>query len=178
MSVLSDKNNCGACGTTCSGQTPYCSQGVCTAACSPSGTRQTFNTLSSTTITGCWNTGNPCAQGTYVWSQTQGLSFLNAGEDIVCGGTTACVSHVGITTYELSGNCQGTWDVYCDAAKVGTIDTTGKACNGDAMTNGCSITFGAPLTCSSIKIVGMTGSVGLCCGSTGLHSMITGVSAW
>jgi len=177
VDVTTDKNNCGGCGVTCSGNTPYCSQGTCVAACTPTGTRQGFNTLTSHTTTGCW-TGQPCAQGTYLWDSTHGQSFINANEDIVCGGTTACVDHVGITTYELSGNCQGSWDVYCDATKVGTIDTTNKACQGDAMTNGCSVTFGGPMTCSTIRFVGVTGSVGLCCGSTGLHSMITGVSAW
>jgi hypothetical protein len=177
VDVLQNGSNCGSCGNTCSGSTPYCSNGVCTAACSPAGTRQAYNTMTSHTTTGCW-TGNPCAQGTYSWTSTNGQSFINANEDVVCGGTTACVSHVGITTYELSSNCQGAWDVYCDTTKVGSIDTTGKACSGDAMTNGCSITFGNPLTCSSIRFVGTAGSVGACCGSTGYHSMITGVSAW
>ena len=176
VSVLTDNANCGGCGVTCSGGTPYCSKGACIAACVPSGTRRAFNTMSSHTTTGCW-TGNPCAQGTYSWVSTNGQSFINANENVVCGGTTACVSHIGITTYEQSANCQGSFDVYCDAAKVGTIDTTGKACNGDAMSNGCSLAF-APLTCSSVKLVGITGSVGACCGSTGLHSLVTGVSAW
>ena len=172
-----DNNNCGACGVVCSGGTPYCAKGACTAACVPSGSRQAFNTLSSHTTSGCWS-GNPCAQGTYTWVSTNGASFINANEYTVCGGTTACVGHVGITTYEQSANCQGSWDVYCDTTKVGTIDTTGKACQGDAMTNGCSITFSKPLTCTGIKLVGLTGSVGACCGSTGLHSMVTAVSAW
>jgi hypothetical protein len=173
---MTDNANCGGCGVVCSGGTPFCSKGVCTAGCNPLGTRQAFNTLSSHTSSGCW-TGNPCAQGTYTWTATNGQSFINANEDVVCG-TTACVDHVGITTYELAANCQGSWDVYCDTTKVGTIDTTNKACQGDAMTNGCSVTFTKPMSCSNIRFVGLTGSVGACCGSTGLHSMLTAVSAW
>ena len=86
--------------------------------------------MSSHTTTGCW-TGTLRAGHLPSGSQN-GQSFINANENVVCGGTTACVSHIGITTYELSANCQGAFDVYCDAAKVGTIDTTGKACNSDA----------------------------------------------
>lgn len=174
--VRFDNNNCGACGKVCSGNTPYCANGTCVMACVPQGTRQGFNMLSSKTTTGCWN-GNPCAQGNYVWQTQNGQSFINANEEVVCGGTTACVGHVGITTYDQAGNCQGSWDVYCNSTKVGTINTVNKGCNGDAMTNGCSITFN-PTTCQTIKLVGITGSVGACCGSTGLHSMVTGVSAW
>lgn len=176
IDVLSDPQNCGNCGNVCSGMTPYCSAGKCVAACIPSGTRQAFNTMASHTTTGCWN-GQPCVQNAYSWVTANGQSFINANEEVVCGGTTACVSHVGITTYDQAASCQGSWDVYCDANKVGTIDTTNKACGTTAMTNGCSITF-MPLTCSTIKLVGKTGSVGACCGSTGLHSMVTAVSAW
>ncbi len=176
VSVLTDNTNCGSCGNVCPTSAPNCYGGVCSTTCSPAGTRQAFNTLSSSTTTGCW-LGQPCAQGTYNWTSTNGQSFNNVNENIVCNGTTACVSNVGITTYASSSNCQGTWDVYCDTTKVGTIDTTSKACSGDAMTNGCSISF-SPLSCSAIKFVGLTGSVGACCSTTGLHSMITAVSAW
>lgn len=176
IDVSTDPMNCGGCGNTCSGMTPYCYGGKCTMACSPSGQRVAFNTLSSKTTTGCW-TGNPCAQSGYVWTSTNGQSFNNANEEIVCGGASGCVTHVGITTYQLASNCQGTWDVYCDSTKVGTIDTTNKGCQGDALNNGCSVSF-QPQICKSIKFVGKTGSVGACCASTGVHSMITGTAAW
>ncbi len=174
--VLFNNSNCGGCGNTCSGSTPYCSQGTCVMACVPSGSRQPFNTLSANTTTGCW-TGNACAQGTYSWTTTHGNSFEAIGQAITCGGTTACVSHVGITTYQVSSNCQGTWDVYCDTTKVGTIDTAGLGCSGDAMTNGCSTSF-MPVTCSTIKLVATAGSVGGCCGAGTIDTMLTGVSAW
>jgi hypothetical protein len=176
IDVLNNDSNCAGCGAACSGNTPHCYQGACSATCSPAGTRQAFNTMVSHTSSGCWN-GNPCGQGTYVWQTANGQSFQNAGEDTVCGGTTACVSHVGITTYESSGNCQGSWDVYCNSTNVGSISTGGKACNGDAMTNGCSVTFN-PVSCSTIRLVATAGASAACCGTGAIDTMLTGVSAW
>ncbi len=176
IDVLNNDSNCAACGKACGGTTPHCYNGACSATCSPAGTRQAFNTMSSHTSSGCWQ-GNPCAQGTYNWTTGDGQSFQNSGEYVVCGGTTACVSHAGITTYQLASNCQGSWDVYCDTVKVGTINTGGKGCSGDAMTNGCSIAFN-PVTCSSIKIVATAGSTGGCCGTGAIDTMVTGISAW
>ena len=176
IDVLSNDTNCAGCGNACSGNTPHCYQGVCSATCSPAGTRQAFNTLASHTSSGCWN-GNPCAQGTYVWQTSNGQSYQNINENVVCSGTTACVSHVGVTTYAIAGNCQGTYDVYCGTTKVGSLSTAGKGCSGDAMTNGCSISFN-PVSCSQIKLVATAGSVGGCCGTGSIDTMITGVSAW
>jgi hypothetical protein len=176
VDVLNNDSNCAGCGNACSGGTPHCYQGVCSATCSPAGTRQAFNTLVSHTSSGCWN-GNPCAQGTYTWTTSHGQSFQNTSEDTVCGGTTACVGHVGITTYQAASNCQGTWDVYCNTTKVGTISTASKACQGDAMTNGCSVSFN-PVSCSTIRLVATAGSVGGCCGTGSIDTMLTGVSAW
>ena len=180
VDVLTDSNNCGSCGHACSGGTPYCSAGTCVAGCVPTGSRQPFNTLSSSTVTGCW-TGNPCGTDTYNFSQTNGVNYQAVGENIVCGGTTACVGHVGINTYSGSTTiCQGTWDIYCDGTKVGSIATTGKTCTGTAMTNGCSTSF-TPKSCSSIKVQLSAGSgTDLCCDTsgTGPDSMIVGVSAW
>ncbi len=80
-----------------------------------------------------------------------GLNYQAVGQYFICGGTTACIGHVGINTYSSSTVCQGVFDVYCDSTNVGTINTVGKTCIGTPMTNGCSISF-APVTCSSIKL--------------------------
>ena len=160
----------------CPSGTPNCYGGACSTTCSPTGTRQGFNTLSSGTANGCWM-GNPCPQTTYLGSTTNGRNFKAINQDVVCGGTTACVNHVGITTYAATTYCQGGWDVYCDSTKVGNIDTTGKMCIGNPMTNGCSITF-APLTCSTIKYVGVKAGGGICCNTGSPDIMITATAAW
>lgn len=177
--VLTSAANCGKCGNVCSGGTPFCNNGTCTIGCNPSGTRQPFNTFVSATTTGCWNTGNPCGQDTSTFSQTYGRNFQANGQEVVCGGVTACVGHVGIGTYTGSTTvCQGAWDVYCNNTKVGTINTVGKTCGGTAMTNGCSIAF-TPASCSTIKLVASAGNGGLgCCGGAMPDSMIVAVSAW
>ncbi|HEX7600964.1 MAG TPA: hypothetical protein VF316_05135 [Polyangiaceae bacterium] len=176
--VASDAANCGMCGTICSGGTPYCVDGTCAAGCTPSGTRQPFNAVVSSTTSGCWNTGNPCVQDTAVFSQTNGKNFQANGQELVCGGTTACVGHVGIGTYSSAAACQGTWDVYCNATKVGTINTVNKACMGTAMTNGCNVAF-TPAPCSTLHLVATGGSGTLsCCAGNAPDSMIIAVSAW
>ena len=174
IDVLSDPNNCGGCGVLCSGGKPYCANGTCTAGCVPSGTRQPFNSVVSSTTTGCWN-GTPCGQDTVVLTSTYGKNFAAVGQELVCGGTTACVGHVGIGTY--SSICQGTWDVYCNATKVGTLNTLNKVCVGTAMTNGCNIAF-TPMSCSTLRLVATAGSGQTCCGTGGPDAMITAVSAW
>jgi hypothetical protein len=144
---------------------------------SQSASRQGFNTLQSHTTTGCWN-GNPCAQDQYNWTPINGQTFNAINENIVCSGTTARVAHVGIGTYQSQLQCQGTWDVYCDSNKVGSLSTLNKACADSAMSNGCSISF-APVTCSTIKLVATAGSGMLgCCGASPPDSMIVAVSAW
>jgi hypothetical protein len=180
VDVHTDPANCGTCGKACSGGTPYCSQGTCTAGCTPTGTRQAFNTMSSHTTSGCWDTGNPCQLDAYNFSQTYGENFQANGQQITCGGTTACIGHVGIDTYGSSGTvCQGSWDVYCNATKVGSINTINKtSCIGSAMTNGCSTSF-TPTTCTTIELVATAGSgTQNCCAGSAPDSMIVGVSAW
>lgn len=177
--VLSNPSACGACGNACSGGTPFCAAGGCTAGCNPSGTRQPFNTLQSKTATGCFAT-SPCAIGSYSWSSANIQAFQALNQEMVCGGTTACVGHVGLNTYASSTTiCHGTFDVYCDATKVGTINASGLACGGDPKTNGCSTAF-TPRTCSSIKFVLVAGTgVGCCLSSgNGPDTAISGVSAW
>jgi hypothetical protein len=177
VDMLGNNQNCGACGNVCSGGTPNCTGGTCTSTCSPSGSRVAYNTLSSKTNTGCFTT-SPCAQATYLWSSANIESFENVGEYIVCGGTTACISHVGINNYANTSDCQGSWDVYCDTTKVGTLNTIGKTCSGSPMTNGCSISFN-PVTCSSVKFSAQTTAGHLCCGGTNpLDISISGVTAW
>lgn len=175
--VLADPNNCGGCGTVCSGMTPVCDGGKCVAFCTPSGNRATFNALQASSG-GCI-AGNPCQTDMSIQAVQYIASFETPNAALVCGGTTACVSHVGIGTYSTPGNCQGTWDVYCDSKKVGTIATGGKGCAGSAMSNGCNITF-QPLQCTTIKLVGIGGSGTACCSGTILpvDTRVTAVSAW
>jgi len=177
VDVLSNNANCGACGNACGGSTPNCSGGVCSATCVPSGTRQGFNTLQTKSASGCLTT-SPCAQSTYLWSSANIQSFFNVGEYIVCSGTTACISHVGINNYADPSACQGAWDVYCDTTKVGTLSTVGKTCSGSPMSNGCSISFN-PVTCSTIKLEVASGNTFACCGgSHQVDTSISGVTAW
>lgn len=176
--IRTDNNNCGGCGNKCTGNTPYCSNGKCVMGCVPTGQRAGFNTIQSFTTTGCWNTGNPCGQDQYNFSQTYGRNFQAANQEIVCGGTNACVGHVGIGTYAGTTVCQGTWDVYCGSTKVGTIDTRNKACTGSAMNNQCNVAF-TPAPCSTIKLVAQLGSgQNGCCAGNAPDSMIVAVSAW
>lgn len=155
------------------------------APCVPMGVRQPFNTLASATNTGCVADeagSNPCQTGIYPPSMDEEpylRNFAYAGEQITCSGTTACVSHVGIITSGAWGICQGTWDVYCDNVKVGTIDTLGltQTCHDAAVSNGCDTTF-EPSTCSSIQLVAVTGSGLICCSNGPVDSTILGVSAW
>jgi hypothetical protein len=149
----------------------------CVPACVPTGMRQSFNTL-GLSPGGCI-TGNPCSQDVSVQSAAYIASFEVTNAALTCTGTTACISHVGIGTYTTAANCQGVWDVYCDAKKLGTIITVGKACANSAMANGCSLTF-APTTCSSIKLVAVQGSGTSCCSAPILpvDTRVTAVSAW
>jgi len=176
VDVLSNNQNCGACGNACGGGTPNCSNGVCSSTCVPAGTRQPYNTLQSKTATGCLTT-SPCAQSTYLWSSNNIQSFYNVGENIVCSGTTACISHVGINNYQDTQACQGSWDIYCDSTKVGNLNTVGKTCTGTPMSNGCSISF-SPVTCSTIKLQAASGNTKACCASGTIDTSIAGVTAW
>ncbi len=176
VDVLSNNSNCGACGNVCSGGTPTCANGACSATCSPAGTRQAYNTLQQSTGTGCFTT-SPCATSTYNWSSNNIQSFYNAGEYIVCSGTTACISHVGVNNWNVGTECQGMWNVYCDSTNVGTLNTEGKTCTGTPMTNGCSISF-APVTCSSIKLELVSGDTSQCCNDTPYDTSLSGVTAW
>lgn len=173
-----DYSNCGACGFACGGNTPYCSNGQCVAGCVPSGNRLAFNNMNSHTANGCWM-GNPCGTNAYNFSQSNGINFQANGQDLVCGGTTGCVAHVGITTYASSNTiCQGKFDVYCDSNKVATLDTVGKTCGATAMTNGCNAQF-VPQPCSTIRLVATGGSgQQSCCGGNAPDIMVVGVSAW
>jgi hypothetical protein len=88
------------------------------------------------------------------------------------------VAHVGITTYNAGGVCQGVWDVYCDDFLVGQIDTLLTTCSGSAMNNNCQITFPGRV-CTEIELRAAMHNPGQpCCGNGGPDSMLTGVSAW
>lgn len=139
--------------------------------------RAALNNLASSTTTGCAS-GNPCQENAYHFTSTYEQNFADAGEQIVCSGVSTCVANVGIDTFNGSTICQGTWDVYCDSAMVGTIDTlTAGSCIGSPMTNKCSVSF-PPVTCSTITLVAETGSGSVCCGKGNVDSMIVAVSAW
>jgi len=174
--VLADPVNCGACNNACSGMTPYCVAGVCASTCAPTGARRPFNVLFQSSG-GCYP-NNPCNLDNYVQAGPNIASFQAPNATLVCGGTTACVSHVGIDTYQLPSNCQGSWDVYCDKKIVGSINTAGKGCAGSAMSNGCDVTF-PPAICSSIKLVAVSGTGTPCCTSASpVDTRIVAVSAW
>ncbi len=147
--------------------------------CVPSGSRVAFNTLVAADPTGCYD-GNPCERDDYSFSPSESRMFDAYGTDLVCGGTTGCVSHVGITTYSSSGNCQGRWEVYCDGLYLGDIETVGRSCTGSAMTNGCQVDF-EPVECSQITLrstPSVSGEPRACCGLGGPDSSIGSVSAW
>lgn len=153
---------------TCNGN------GAC--GCTPTGQRVPFNTRVANTTTGCVD-DDPCPDDVYVWAPPFGPVFQNVGEYITCGGTTACVSNVGIATYEDAAYCQGVWEVYCDSGHVGTIDTVGRACAGTAMTNGCSVSFSAR-ECTNIRLEAAPGGVQSCCLAGPPDGIIVAVSAW
>jgi len=149
--------------------------------CQPTGQRVGFNSLVSDSASGCWN-GNPCTYDGYAWDPAHGQSFGAFGQQITCaaaGGASACITHVGITTYNENPTCQGKWDVSCDGKLVGTITSLGKTCTGSAMSNGCVVTFPAT-TCAQIKLLAVQDgdSNAGCCGTGQPDSMVTGVSAW
>ena len=147
--------------------------------CLPSGGRASFNTLAENSASGCWD-GNPCSHDSYSWSDSQGQNFQGFGQAIACSGPTACVSHVGITTYTGSSSvCQGDFDVFCDGVFVGTLSTRGRTCGGSATSNGCNVSF-EPMECSSVRLEAVSDGDGTagCCGGSQPDSMITGVSAW
>ncbi len=181
---LSDSAHCGNCATVCpTGQS--CQNGACMLGCTPSGTRQPFTAISNvtTTSTGCTTyVGNPCTSGSTIFSPGNTRVFSAYGQGLTCGAaTSACISRVGINTYDLSANCQGGWDVLCDGTSVGTINTIGRGCTGNTMTNSCSITF-SPRTCTTIRFVASNvgPTPGGCCvsGAGSPDSAISAVSAW
>jgi len=176
VDVLSNDANCGSCGNACGGNTPNCVNGTCSATCTPSGSRVAYNTLQSKNATGCFTT-SPCAISTYQWNANNIQSFYNAGEYIVCSGATACISHVGVNNWATTTECQGTWDVYCDSTKVGSLSTMGKSCTGSPMSNGCSISFN-PVTCSTIKLELTGGDTSNCCNGSPYDTSLSGVTAW
>lgn len=147
--------------------------------CLPTGDRAPFDALAVDTAAGCWD-GNPCAHDLYAWTDANGQNFQSFGTSITCSGASTCVSHVGITTYGGSDTvCQGAWDVDCDGLWLGRLETLGRACEGSAMSNGCSIEFPARL-CTGITFTSVEdGDPTLsCCGGSQPDSMITAVSAW
>ncbi len=123
---------------------------------------------------------SPCASDTYSFAAANGLNYQAVGQYFICGGTTACIGHVGINTYSSSTVCQGVFDVYCDSTKVGSINTVGKTCIGTAMTNTCNVSFN-PTSCTTIKLELSAGAgTDLCCNTsgTGPDTMVVGISAW
>ncbi len=147
--------------------------------CTPKGGRQAFNTLVADSASGCWD-GNPCQYDSYSWNDSHGQSFQGYGQQVSCGGTTACIEHIGITTYDGSTTvCQGKWDVFCGNDKVGTIESNNTKCAGSAMGNGCKVDF-TPRECSTVRLVAVVDNnpAQSCCEANPPGSMITGVSAW
>ncbi len=145
--------------------------------CVPNGQRAPLNTLGINTASGCWD-GNPCDDDSYAWD-ADGQNFQAFGQAISCTGASTCIANVGITTYESSSACQGTWDVLCDGVLAGSVSSLGKSCSGSAMANGCKATF-TPRTCATVELRAANDGdqVAGCCGGNQPDSMITSVSAW
>jgi hypothetical protein len=179
VNTANDASNCGQCGNAC-GNGISCTNGTC--GCTPTGQRQSFNTLSNSTVTGCV-TGNPCPQDAYVVDPANALDFQGFGQSFTCSAAApACVQNVGINTTNIAGTCQGIWDVSCDGVLMGTINTLNTTCGVSAMTNGsgCRLTFAAPRMCTNIKLVADvdTDTNSTCCGVGTPDSAILGVSVW
>ncbi|MFT4626411.1 MAG: hypothetical protein ACI8PZ_005088 [Myxococcota bacterium] len=148
-------------------------------ACPPSGARAPFNTP-TVSVGGCYS-GNPCDHDGYSFGSSDAAIFANYGDAVTCSGPETCVEHIGITTYASTGNCQGAWDVYCNADWMGVIDTVGRVCTGSAMSNGCDVDF-LGVYCTSVRFVAVPASAdeptGCCLWDVPPDSTISGVSAW
>jgi cysteine-rich repeat protein len=156
----------------------YCANDCTWNQCQPLGPRAPFNTLGINTASGCWD-GNPCQFDAFAWDPTHGQNFQAFGQAVSCSGAATCVANVGITTYNAALVCQGKWDVYCDDAIVGTLDTLNLGCTGSAMANNCSISFpGRICTEIELRAVEDNDNTASCCAGSSPDSMITGVSAW
>ena len=149
--------------------------------CVPTGQRVPYNTLVDSNQTACFKTGNPCQWDSAQWSWDHIRGFAAFGEFITCGGTSGCVAHVGIGTYNGGVNiCHGLWDVYCDSEYQCTIDSFNKDCTGTAMTNQCRCDFPGARVCATIKLIAIqdNDNTGSCCGDGQPDSAIDAVSAW
>jgi hypothetical protein len=149
--------------------------------CRPSGARANFDTLESSTVTGCY-TGDPCDHDDLLLWPADSAVFAEWGEALTCAAPApTCVSHVGITTWSGADACQGAWDVYCDEVWVGHVDSTGRSCTGGAMVSGCQADFPARW-CSAVRLEAVPSlfpEPAGCCESERLpDSFVTGFSAW
>ena len=180
LDVRYDPSNCAMCNKLClPGQA--CNNGICEIPkCVPTGQRIAFG-ANVNNLTGCQK-GNPCQGDMFVFDAAHQASFQSFNDSITCpfaNNVTACISNVGVTTYNLPNICQGKWDVHCDGVVVGTVNTLNSACVGSAMGNSCRVTF-APRPCAVIKLVAAQdgdNSPG-CCGGAQPDSVLTAISAW
>lgn len=95
--TLVDSNNCGSCGTVCSGATPHCSAGSCVALC-PTGSTLCNGICvnTSTDNANCGSCNNACSVPAFCGS---------GGCNIVCSGNTVALpTTVASGTYELTSN--------------------------------------------------------------------------
>lgn len=148
--------------------------------CVPTGDRAPLDVAGADTVSGCWD-GDFCGHDDFLWESSRAKIFAAFEESASCTGPATCIANVGITTYNVEGNCQGAFDVLCDGEWVGTIDTVGRACGSSAMADGCDVSFPAR-RCSEVTFVSVPSSseepTGCCGWDAPPDSAIASFSAW
>ncbi len=129
--VLTSPTNCGGCGKTCSGQTPFCSGGVCTGGVTFTGA---FTTGVVSPHCAAWNTFRSQLTGTYSSITISGSNDLvgrtctGAPANTICqalkNGTTLSNVVCGSYTWYVS-TCAGGIEVGADTSTCFCQATTG-----------------------------------------------------
>jgi endo-1,4-beta-D-glucanase Y len=131
--VDSDPMNCGACGTICSGATPYCSQKLCVATCP--GTEMACGMACTNTATDPLNCGfctNACAGGQACSNSACGCPSGQATCAGVCTDTMVTAAHCGQCGHACSPGQSCTSGV-CTGGGVGGSGGMGGSAGSGAM---------------------------------------------